>query len=1065
MTALQQSTTASAVATEQQVLQAKEKVTKKGPTNNKLPKFHNKQQESFIDWYEDVLCILSLSEWEGIYDPTLNDITATTTPSNAALSEHLYTSLRLALQGDAGRIMKTNENKFRQMGVEYLHSMKPIFDPKWPETLHAKKLSTFCEFYRTPTTSIDQYSTQFKQSLRALRYNNIIISPTTAKHTFLQGLGSEFISIRNMSTLPVDFQTTDIDSLTKAAREHLARVIGNREIQRQQHRQNQQRANPRTPAPAPTSAPSHTPTPTAIPNPTPPSNTTQPTDPNLNLPPTRPPTIQQDFQKEIMREIGFRVHTPSRISYWQQLAGPGMCYYHRTAHSSQTCTIIQRATARANAGTIPTSTFIPNPAFQSTPSTNPTAPAPTPPTTTHPTARHVTTDTPSESDSSDVNPVEINSSNFDSDYYMSSSNNVALSNINPNQPLYRFVVDSGATQHMCCDRDFFTSMTHTAQNTPTYVKLGDGTTKCPIMGHGTVQLLLNQKTIRLHNVLYVPDLEVSLFSIKTHMKIQGCYEHSENNVCTIAFPTFTIDAITNDEIEFYTKPSDTNTPDFDDSQHTLNILPQSIPYIRSPQQRDHVQITSIHKTKPIQYTPSRSSEGAAGYDLHSNSNTSIPPNTRKTIGLGFSMAIPEGLYGRIAPRSGLAVKHQIDIAAGVIDPDYRGEVKVLLVNTSQKRFDIKSGDRIAQIIFERIALPAFHTLKSLPHTSRNQGGFGSTGISARLASTREKESPTTPTQSPSSPPTSHVPPPIRTIDKPQPVVAADRTVTIDDLRKLIGFRNAESLIPHLRDCFKPNFHLSTIDRDPVLNLGEVATIDKSKISRRPVPLPKHFGDVMHVDIGYGCNAGLSGIKYALFVVDRATRHKYIYPLKSLENDVIKAFQSLVKDIGFAPRKIVTDFDYKLMGNKITDYFTPQGTILECAPPRHQHKNGLVERNWRTVVRMARSWLTASLLPSSFWYFAIRRAVEVSNYMPINVKGLITTPFQLVHHQQPDLHSLIPLFSIAYIDHPMTNNTHNEAMSTQTLRTILIGKSDKSSALEFYHPPSKQIITKNAIGDN
>ena len=99
---------------------------------------------------------------------------------------------------------------------------------------------------------------------------------------------------------------------------------------------------------------------------------------------------------------------------------------------------------------------------------------------------------------------------------------------------------------------------------------------------------------------------------------------------------------------------------------------------------------------------------------------------------------------------------------------------------------------------------------------------------------------------------------------------------------------------------------------------------------------------MHVDIGYGCSAGIAGVKYALFIVDRATRYKYIYSIKSLETDIVPAFQAIVKDMGFAPRKIITDFDYKLMGKKVTDYFTPLGTTLECAPPRHQHKNGLVE---------------------------------------------------------------------------------------------------------------------------
>ena len=268
---------------------------KKGPTNNKLPKFHNKQHESFNDWYDDVLCILALSEWSGIYDNTLNDVVTATDDMNETLSEHLYTSLRLCLQGDAGTIMKTNENKFRKRGIEYLHSMKPIFNPQWPATLHAKKLAEFCELYRKPNMTIDQFATKFKRSLRQLRYNDIQISPTTAKHTFLQGLGSEFIPIRNMSDLPADYQTDDIDALTKASREHLARVLGNREIQRQQQRQNQTRPPTRTNPPPP-----------PAPSPAPPSNqppTSTETQPNAPPPssPHQPTAAQPDFQKEIMR--------------------------------------------------------------------------------------------------------------------------------------------------------------------------------------------------------------------------------------------------------------------------------------------------------------------------------------------------------------------------------------------------------------------------------------------------------------------------------------------------------------------------------------------------------------------------------------------------------------------------------------------------------------------------------------------------------------------------------------------------------------------------------------------
>ena len=77
-----------------------------------------------------------------------------------------------------------------------------------------------------------------------------------------------------------------------------------------------------------------------------------------------------------------------------------------------------------------------------------------------------------------------------------------------------------------------------------------------------------------------------------------------------------------------------------------------------------------------------------------------------------------------------------------------------------------------------------------------------------------------------------------------------------------------------------------------------------------------------------------------------------------------------------------------------------------------------------------------------------------------MNGTITTPFELVHHKQPDLRSLIPLFSVAYIDHPSTGTTATTNLAPQTLRVILIGRSSTSTALEFYHPPTKQIYSSS-----
>ena len=125
--------------------------------------------------------------------------------------------------------------------------------------------------------------------------------------------------------------------------------------------------------------------------------------------------------------------------------------------------------------------------------------------------------------------------------------------------------------------------------------------------------------------------------------------------------------------------------------------------------------------------PRRGSSGAAGYDLTSTVQMMIPGRGSVLIPTGIAMAIPDGLYGRVASRSGLSVKFNIEVGAGVIDSDYRGEICVKLHNHSDNPFEVTPGMRIAQIIFERIAVPELQVENMLDETRRGAGGFGSTG--------------------------------------------------------------------------------------------------------------------------------------------------------------------------------------------------------------------------------------------------------------------------------------------------------------------------------------------------
>ena len=133
---------------------------------------------------------------------------------------------------------------------------------------------------------------------------------------------------------------------------------------------------------------------------------------------------------------------------------------------------------------------------------------------------------------------------------------------------------------------------------------------------------------------------------------------------------------------------------------------------------------------PAATPPSRAHEGDAGYDLHAAEPVTLGPGERAVVGTGIALAIPDGHAGLVLPRSGLAFKHGIALvnAPGLIDSGYRGELRVLLLNTDREHpFDVEPGDRIAQLVVVQVALPELNEVDALDETARGLGGFGSTG--------------------------------------------------------------------------------------------------------------------------------------------------------------------------------------------------------------------------------------------------------------------------------------------------------------------------------------------------
>lgn len=127
--------------------------------------------------------------------------------------------------------------------------------------------------------------------------------------------------------------------------------------------------------------------------------------------------------------------------------------------------------------------------------------------------------------------------------------------------------------------------------------------------------------------------------------------------------------------------------------------------------------------------PTRATDGSAGYDLYALEDAHIDPMSQVVIDTGISIQIPKDCYVRVAPRSGLAFRHGLHVMAGVVDSDYRDSIKVILFNLGKTGVAIHKGNRIAQMILEKIYTPQWEevTLSELTDTTRGTNGFGSTG--------------------------------------------------------------------------------------------------------------------------------------------------------------------------------------------------------------------------------------------------------------------------------------------------------------------------------------------------
>ena len=228
-----------------------------------------------------------------------------------------------------------------------------------------------------------------------------------------------------------------------------------------------------------------------------------------------------------------------------------------------------------------------------------------------------------------------------------------------------------------------------------------------------------------------------------------------------------------------------------------------------------------------------------------------------------------------------------------------------------------------------------------------------------------------------------------------------------------GLSNVDNVINAIPEISTNTLSVSK-DVNPILGVGSQATMNNAKTNKKNSKPPPKYGQIWHMDIGFGPCRAIGGIRYTLLLIDKSTRFKFIFGLKNLNDSIHEAMEEFLQICGTTPELIRTDFDSKLIGGKVKQLLRKEKILLQAAPPKHQQQNGLVKRHWAFLVKQARQWLTASLLPSSYWWFAIKCACEINNILKAPHKKENISPYQLVTGEKPDYRQLFPMFSVAYM---------------------------------------------------
>ena len=285
--------------------------------------------------------------------------------------------------------------------------------------------------------------------------------------------------------------------------------------------------------------------------------------------------------------------------------------------------------------------------------------------------------------------------------------------------------------------------------------------------------------------------------------------------------------------------------------------------------------------------------------------------------------------------------------------------------------------------------------------------------------------------------------------KPNPSNATKTRITSHQLHRYLGFRSISN-IKALQTCIDNNTKLVDSGEIPK-QIGDFTTIQRTTSNKSSLPRPRQFFDVAHLDIGYGDSIAPGGIRYVLLLVDRKNQFPIERPLQSMASShIIRQLKYIKATYGRLPTTIYTDFDNKLLSKDVVTYCNSHNSKLLACPHSQQSQNGLCERQWQTLQRMARSYLSDMRMPRSFWYWAIRHSNRVSNMIPVKLNDKLTTPHELVYNTKLDYRMLFRLFSTTYFSRHKDGTTQRTMAQAHSMQGIAVGYSEVANGMEIWN---------------